>query len=66
MNGFSYSMDTGKPLNRAQFYHEEARKLREHAASEEGEFRRKTLLEIADSYEETARQLLAEAKGKLP
>ena len=64
MNGFSYCMDKSKPLLRAQFYHEEAQRLREHAASEEREFRRKTLLEIAESYEQTASQLLNEAKGK--
>ena len=57
-------MTRSKPLLRAQFYHEEARKLRAHAASESKESRRKMLLEIAESYEETARELLAKANRK--
>lgn len=57
-------MTKGKPLLRAQFYHDEAHKLRQHAAAEAQESRRKVLLEIAESYEATARQLLNEAKRK--
>jgi hypothetical protein len=51
------------PLLRAQFYHDEAEKLREHAATEEKEPRRKLLLELAESYEETAKMLVEQAKG---
>lgn len=58
-------MDKGKPLLRAQFYHDEAQKLRQLAAAEAKESRREGLLEIAESYEATARQLLDEAKRKV-
>lgn len=56
-------MERRKPLIRAQFYHEEAQKLRAHAATEDQESRRKVLLEIAESYEETANMLIEQAKG---
>ena len=56
-------LERRKPLLRAQFYNEEAQKLRQQAASEEKEQRRKTLLEIAESYEQTANMLVQGAKG---
>lgn len=52
------------PLLRAQFYHEEAQRLREQAAAEDKRHRRKILQEIADSYDETAFRLIEEATGK--
>ena len=56
-------LERRKPLLRAQFYNEEAQKLRHQAASEEKEQRRKTLLEIAESYEQTANMLVQGDKG---
>jgi len=56
-------LERRKPLIRAQFYREEAEKLRQHAAAEARESRRKVLLEIAESYEETAKLLVEQAKG---
>ena len=57
-------MKKNKPLLRAQFYHDEARKLRDLAAREEKEHRGKILLQIAESYDEICRQLLEGSKAK--
>ena len=54
---------SSKPLLRAQFYHDEAKKLRDMAATEEKESRRQVLLEIAESFDELAAQVVAEIRG---
>ena len=53
-----------KPFLRAQYYHDEAKKLRSLAESEEKASRRRMLFRIAESYDLLSRELFAEAKVK--
>ena len=59
-------METKKLLLRAQFYYDEAQKMRGAALCEDNEKRRKVLLEIAQSYDDLSREIIAEVKAKGP
>lgn len=59
------AMAKNKPLLRAQFYHDSAKTLRDHAAIECDGHRRKILSDLADYYEEAARELIAEGRKVL-
>ena len=45
------------PMLRAQFYHDEAKKLRGLAGAEDKERGRETLLQLADSYDQLSEQI---------
>jgi hypothetical protein len=56
----------GTPFLRAQHYHEQAAHLRKLAAAEENEENRKSLMEIAESYEKLSKRMFEQAKTAKP